>query len=389
MVGWYDACHFWTLAGNGLIKKPLMPKIRLKKQKGQFDKLLFWLTIVLTLLGLVAVADASAPQALTNFSDKYYFVKQQLVWAFVGLVFFAISSKINYQFWRKIGTPIFFISVLFLIAVLIPGVGLKTLGARRWISLGFFVFQPSELIKFTLVLYFAKLSVNGKKIITYLIPLAIVAGLIMLEPDLGTTIVVVSTGLIQMFIAGINIFAIIGASLAGGLASLLLIFTSEYRKARLLTFLTNSQDPLGKGYHIRQVLFALGLGGVFGSGLGASKQKYLFLPEAATDSIFAVIAEEIGFIGASALILLFAVFVIRMFMISSLAPDTFSKTLGFGISAWIAIQIIMNLGSMLALMPLTGIPLPLFSYGGSSLVMILFAVGIILNISKFTYAKKR
>jgi cell division protein FtsW len=174
----------------------------------------------------------------------------------------------------------------------------------------------------------------------------------------------------------------------GFLASVLLILTSEYRQARLTTFLTQTHDPLGKSYHIRQVLLSLGLGGIFGTGLGASRQKYLFLPEAATDSIFAVIAEEMGFVGASILIFLFFYFALRAYRISFTAPDKFSKIFALGLTSWIVIQTLLNLGSMLALVPLTGVPLPFISYGGTSLIMTLSVTGILLNISRYAEQKK-
>jgi cell division protein FtsW len=228
----------------------------------------------------------------------------------------------------------------------------------------------------------------NKKMLAYFIPLVFVAVLIMLEPDLGTTVVIVATGLVQVFVSGVNIFYFLGSLVVGFLASVLLILTSEYRQARLTTFLTQTHDPLGKSYHIRQVLLSLGLGGIFGTGLGASRQKYLFLPEAATDSIFAVIAEEMGFVGASILIFLFFYFALRAYRISFTAPDKFSKIFALGLTSWIVIQTLLNLGSMLALVPLTGVPLPFISYGGTSLIMTLSVTGILLNISRYAEQKK-
>jgi cell division protein FtsW len=366
--------------------------VRLKKQKKQIDRALLFLTIILVLLGLVAVADASAPQAVSVFSDRFYFVKQQIVWAFFGVLSLLIVANIPYKFWENIALFVFIISVALLIVVLIPGFGTKTLGARRWLSLGPITIQPSEFVKLATALYFAKLSAKEKSILAYLVPLGLVFALIMLQPDLGTTLVVAAIGMVQVFASGISILTFLATLIGGGIISFILIVTSDYRRERFFTFIKQSQDPLGKSYHIRQVLLALGLGGFWGVGLGASRQKYLFLPEAATDSIFAIIAEEVGFLGASVLIILFAYFVYKAFKISSGAPDKFSKILGIGISTWIATQTLLNIGSMLALVPLTGIPLPFFSYGGSALVMLLIAVGILLNISKHetrTYVKRK
>ena len=365
-----------------------MPKVRLKKQKGKVDSKLFILALVLTAIGLVAVADASAPQALNYFSDKLFFVKQQAVWALVGIVAMLTASRVHYSFWEKLATPLFFTSVVLLILVLVPGLGTSALGARRWLAFGSFSFQPSEVVKLTMALYLAKVAANGKKPLSYFLPLGLVAGLIMLEPDLGTTLVIGLLGMAQIFVSGINIFYFLGAAAVGGLASFLLIIFSDYRKQRLLTFLEATQDPLGRSYHIRQVLLALGSGGFFGVGLGQSRQKYLFLPEAATDSIFAVIAEEVGFLGAFILIILFAWLIIRALKIAKAAPDTFSKVLGVGIAAWIGGQVFLNIGSMVALVPLTGVPLPFLSYGGTALTMVLLSMGILLNISRYAKTSK-
>jgi cell division protein FtsW len=304
------------------------------------------------------------------------------------MVLLVIFSKIKYTFWQKLATPIFFVSLLLLILVLIPSFAPRTLGARRWLILGPVSIQPSEIIKFSLALYFAKLSASNKKILSYLIALAAVALLVMLQPDLGTTLIIVAIGMAQMFISNVNLLYFALSLIAGGLASILLVMISGYRRARFMTFLEQTNDPLGKSYHIRQILLSLGSGGLFGVGLGASRQKYLYLPESATDSIFAVIAEEIGFIGAAVMVIAFAYFVFRGIRISLGSPDVFSKVLSFGIVVWIASQIVLNLGSITALTPLTGVPLPLISYGGSSLMMILASIGILLNISKYETKKQ-
>jgi cell division protein FtsW len=362
--------------------------LSLKKQVKSVNKKFLSCAILLTVLGLLAVADASVPQAINAFGDKFYFLKQQVEWAALGIVLLVVFSNIKYTFWRRLAYPLFGISLVFLIMVLIPQFGLKTLGARRWIDLGFMNFQPSEVVKFTLALYFARLSESNKKALAYFLPVALIGLLIMLQPDLGTTLIVVSIGFTQMFVAGVNIWHFLAVILSGASASIALILTSDYRRARLMSFFEATQDPLGKSYHIRQVLLSLGLGGVFGVGLGASRQKYLFLPEASTDSIFAVIAEEVGFVGASILILILAYFIYLALKISFSAPDKFSKVFALGLTAWIGSQMLLNLASMLALVPLTGVPLPFFSYGGTSLMMILSVTGILLNISKYAEEPK-
>lgn len=361
--------------------------LRKNKQKNSLDRNLFYLTIVLVVLGLIAVADASAPQALNVFNDRFYFFKEQATWALIGLVAMILVSNINYKFWQKLSLPILIISLISVIAVLIPGVGTKVLGARRWIFIGPINIQPSEIAKFAIALSFASLASKSNKILPYLILLGMFCVLIMFQPDLGTTLIVASIGYIQMFLAGVNIFQYFGSIIVGLLASIGTILTSAYRRSRLLTFFKQSNDPLGESYHIRQILLSLGLGGVSGVGLGASRQKYLFLPEAATDSIFAIIAEEIGFIGGAVLILLFVYFVYKGLKIAYEAPDKFSQIFSAGIIGWIAVQVFLNIGSVVALVPLTGVPLPFISYGGSSLSTILVSVGILLNISRYRVKK--
>jgi len=358
----------------------------LSNQKLRLDKKLFLTAFILVFVGIVAVAEASAPQALNVFNDKFRFLKDQLLWAAIGIVMLLITSKVSYKFWEKVATPFFLVNILLLVLVLIPGIGLRVLGARRWIPLPIF-FQPSEIIKFGIVLFMAKMISKKKASVFYFTPLIIVAGLIMLEPDLGTTLIIILAVTIQIFASEINLLQFAGIGILGSLGVFILTVLSPYRKDRLLTFLEATRDPLGKSYHIRQVLLALGSGGLFGVGLGGSRQKYLFLPESSTDSIFAVIAEEIGFVGSFVIILIFAFFIFRAFKIARGAPDKFSQFLALGITAWIGGQTILNIASMTALVPLTGIPLPFISYGGSSLIMIMFATGILLNISKHASKK--
>lgn len=386
MATWNHAFRLWPLAFNHLNN---VRKIKLAKQKLSFDRNLLILVLVFVFVGLIAVADASAPQAQNMFGDKFYLFKQQLMWAGVGVVALLVTSKINYKFWEKIATPFFIFSLILLVLVLLPHLGFKALGARRWIDTGFFSIQPSELIKISLAMYLAKVASKGKTTLAYFLPLVIVVALIMLQPDLGTTMVVAILGLSQIFVSGVNLLYFAGAIITGFIGTVGLILASPYRKERLLTFLEMERDPLGSSYHIRQILLGLGSGGIFGVGLGASRQKYLFLPEASTDSIFAVIAEELGLIGAVCLILLFGLFIYKGLVIAMRAPDPFSKVLATGITAWIGGQAFLNIASMVAIVPLTGIPLPFISYGGSSLVTILFACGILLNISKYSKLEAR
>jgi len=345
------------------------------------DRTLMALIFTLLIVGLIAIADASAPEAINNYSDKFYFVKQQLMWAGIGTVAMIIAAKIHYSFWSKIATPLFGISLLFLLVVLLSHFGFSALGAKRWLYIGFFNFQPSELVKLTLAIYLAKVASKSKAALSYFLPLILVVGLIMLQPDLGTVLVIGFIALSQIFISGVNLWYFVGSLVFGFFGTLVLILTSSYRKERLLTFLESTRDPLGTSYHIRQILLGLGSGGLFGVGLGASRQKYLFLPEASTDSVFAVIAEELGIIGSVLIVSLFGIFIYKGLSIAAKAPDNFGRVLAAGITAWIGGQAFLNIASMVAIVPLTGIPLPFISYGGSSLVSVMIGCGILLNIS--------
>lgn len=366
-----------------------MRKLLSSKQKPKVDRGFLVLTLTLTVLGLLVVADTSAPQALSVFNDRFYFVKQQAIWAGIGIVGMVVAMQVPYKFWEKIALPAFIGIVITLVLVLIPGLGSKALGARRWLSLGPFSFQPSELVKLGLAIYLAKVGAKDKGALSFFIPIGILAGLIMLQPDLGTTLIVAFVGFVQVFVSGISIWAISASVAVGAVLAFIAVIFSPYRRARLMTFFEHSTDPLDSSYHIRQVLLALGSGGIFGVGLGKSRQKFLFLPESATDSVFAIIAEELGLIGATILIILLAIFIYKGLLIAYRAPDKFSKLLATGIIAWIGGQTLMNIGAMVAIIPLTGIPLPFFSYGGSALTTILIATGILLNISKYAQAEKR
>lgn len=360
-----------------------------QKQKTLVDRGVLFLCLGFLILGLIAVADTSAPLALSTFADSFYFVKQQLLWTVAGIVILFVSLNIHYSFWKKMAYPLFGLSVLLLILVLIPGFSSKVYGARRWLNLGFFSVQPSEIVKVTIIILFARFAEEKRRIFYYLVPLAVVSGLIMLEPDLGTTIIVLVIGFTQIFLSGVNLFYLLATLIGGGFLGTLVVLFSGYRKQRLLTFLNSTSDPLGSSYHIRQILLALGSGGLFGIGLGQSRQKYLFLPEVATDSVFAIIGEELGFVGAFVLVCLFAVFIYKMIRIVSKAPDTFASVLSVGVVAWIGGQMLLNLAAMTALVPLTGIPLPFFSYGGSHLTTQLLSIGILLNISRYAKEKQR
>jgi len=359
-------------------------KFKLKKQAKKIDKTLFFLIVGLSCFGLLMVYNASAAEALRDFGNKYYYLKFQLLWLGVGFLLMLLTSLINYKFWLKLAPFIFFINIFLLLLVLFPGIGYQIKGARRWLNLGFFVIQPAEMVKLSLSLYLSAWLAKKRSFWRFLLLLGTVAFLIIIEPDMGTAVVVITTAFFIYYISGASLFHLLPLALSGFIIGLLLILVSPYRRARLATFLNPNFDPLGRSYHIRQVLIAVGSGGLFGVGLGQSRQKYEYLPEATTDSIFAIIAEETGFVGASALILALFFIMYRGFKIAKKAPDLFAKLLAGSISFNFGLQTVINLGAMVALIPLTGIPLPFISYGGSSLIVALTSMGILLNISKFS-----
>lgn len=362
------------------MKKP--NTLVLRQQSRPFDYLLFFSILVLTGFGLLMVADASAVQAQNYFGDKLFYVKGQVAAAAVGIVGFLLASILPLRFWEKMAIPLLILTVIMLISVFIPGIGIGALGARRWVNLGDFNFQPAELAKLTLILYLARFLGNKVRILPFFIIVGTIAGLVLAEPDFGTTSIIVATSFAMLFMSGASALLFLGLAPLLVVAGGLLIWLSDYRRERLLTYLGEISDPLRSSYHISQVLIALSSGGLLGVGLGQSRAKYLFLPEAATDSIFAVIGEEFGFIGATILILIFVFIVTRMFRIAMRSQDPFAKLVASGIATWIGAQAFLNIAAMTAIVPITGIPLPFISYGGTALVGMLVASGIVLGISR-------
>lgn len=349
------------------------------------DRWLIGSAIFLSLFGLLMVYDSSVAIALRDFSDQYYFLKEQARWFVVGILAMAAASRVDYHMWARLAVPLLVSTLVLLLVVFVPGIGLVAGGAHRWISLGFFVFQPAELTKLSLTVYLSTWFATKEKgrTFAFLLLLAMVVGLVVAEPDLGTAIVIVGIAVTLYFLSGAPIWYF-GLLVPAVIAALVILaVSSPYRFARVTTFFNPEGDPLGASYQIRQVLLALGSGGWFGTGIGRSRQKYEYLPEANTDSIFAIIAEEIGFVGALIVIGLFLFLIWRGFRIAKRAPDTLGRLMASGIASWIGIQTAINLSANVALVPLTGVPLPLVSYGGSSLVMVLTGIGILLNISRY------
>lgn len=371
-----------------------MPKKRTKlnlfKQKRKIDAILIFLVIFLGFFGLLMIYEASNIMAARNFQDKYFFVKDQLLWFTIGLAAMAVTAKIHYKKYYYLSVPVMIISIITLIAVFIPGIGQKLLGAKRWISIGSFNFQPSEFIKLAVILYLSSWlsSFEKKRLTAFLMLFFLVVGLILLQPDLGTAFIITVIFLSNYFLSGSSIWHLIVIIPLTLVTVLGLAISSPYRLNRIMTFLNPNIDPLGTSYHIRQVLISFGSGGLWGLGIGASRQKYLYLPEATTDSIFAIIGEEFGFIGGLIFIMTIIFLLWRIYKITVNAPDKHSFLLAGGILTYLSTQIIINLGSMVALFPLTGVPLPFISYGGSNLIVTFISMGIILNINKYALDKK-
>ncbi len=342
------------------------------------------IAVFLTLFGLVMIFDASSYIAFRDFSDKYHFIKEQSLWVFLGFAALYFFSVFDYKKLYFFSVPVLVSAIIALILVFMPGVGVYTLGAHRWIHFGRFVIQPAEYVKLALAIYLSAWFSQKEKgrFLAFSLLMGLVLLLILLEPDMGTTGVILFEAFVLYFVSGARVrsFAfLIPLAMLGGF---LLTKFSPYRAARLATFLHPSEGVLTSSYHVKQILIALGMGGLTGVGLGNSLQKYAYLPENTTDSIFAIIAEELGFVGALAVIALLFLIVWYGFSIAQHTKDNFGKLLAAGITSFLAIQMIINLGAQTALIPLTGIPLPFISYGGSALLVDLSAVGILINISK-------
>lgn len=343
------------------------------------------ITALLVIVGLVFVFEASVAEAFNMVGDPYFFLKQQVVRAGIGVVALALATQVPLKWWRTISPIAFGLSVVLLLAVFVPGIGLHLNGARRWISLGGAVFQPVEFMKLSLIMFFATWLTQHRRVLPWLFLTGVPAALVILQPDLGSLLVLVGISFALYFVAGGQLKYIMGIVAAGLVLVSLAIIASPYRLARVTTYLNPESDPLGAGFHIRQITLALGNGHWFGQGLGNSRQKYAYIPEASTDSIFAIIAEEVGFIGSLALISLFGLYLATgVRIIKGTEPGSFEYLLAVGLLLWIAFQTVLNLAAVVALVPLTGVPLPFFSYGGSSLVMVLLATGILIAIRRQT-----
>jgi len=358
----------------------------------QFDKTLFFTVLTLLAFGLVMISSAGVVYSQTRFGDGYYFFKHQLLYGILpGFFVLYLFQKIDYHFWKKFAVLGFLVSIICLMLVFVPGVGSKVYGASRWIYLGPFSFQPSEMAKLAIIIYLAtwfesKGTQKIKDVFEGLLPflgiMGLIGFLIIKQPDMGTLGVIMLTSFAMFFVSGARLKHLFSMGLLGTLALGLLIKLEPYRFDRISAFLDPGADPRGIGYQISQALLAVGSGGFWGLGLGHSRQKFNYLPEPVGDSIFAVIGEELGLIGGIFLIILFVTLALRGLKVARNAPDVFGRLVATGITMWIILQAFINISANIALVPLTGIPLPFISYGGTSLVFLMAAVGILLNISK-------
>lgn len=365
---------------------------------GGFDKILIIDVLVLLVFGLVMVSSASVVLSYNNFGNNYYYLSHQFFRGVLpGLVLMILFARTDYRIFKKYSPYFLLITLLSLIVVFIPGISLDAKGASRWIVIAGMSFQPSEIAKLAFIIYLAawleqrKSKINDlhQGFIPLIMILALVAIPILKQPDFDTLIVMSALTFIMYFMAGAGL-NYIAVMIAGGItAFLILIKLAPYRMNRLMVFMHPELDPQGIGYQINQSLLALGSGGLLGVGLGHSRQKFNYLPEPMGDSIFAVTGEELGIIGVVFLIFLFAIFAVRGTHIVEKTNDDFGKFLAVGITSLIILQALMNMGAITALIPLTGTPLPFISYGGSSILSSLMAVGILLSISKYGKSVKR
>ena len=376
---------------------------RLRKEKeqesrelarGPIDLPFCLLVLLLTAIGLVMLLSASFPSAYyeTKNNDPMYYFTRQGVFAIMGVAAMFLISKINYQRFRAFAKPLLFFAIILLALVLVPGVGQTRNNATRWIGVGeLFTFQPSEIAKLAVVLYFSD-SISKKKdkmrttrygILPYLLIMGVLAVLMMLEPHLSGTVLILGTGAALMLVGGIR-WAWVGAAVgfAGGVATLMLTGVIKYGQSRIAMWQNPFIDPRGEGYQLSQSLISIGSGGLLGVGLGKSRQKFLYLPEEHNDFIFAIICEELGLIGATIIMLLFAALILRGYWIALHTRDRFGCLLVVGVTTLIAMQVFLNIGVVTGLLPTTGISLPFFSYGGTALSIQLAEMGIVLSVSR-------
>ncbi|MBO3444629.1 MULTISPECIES: stage V sporulation protein E [Clostridia] len=372
-----------------------MSKEALKKQidkgmKTEFDSVIFYTTMLLVFIGIIMVFSASFVQSSFKHHDAYYFLKKNLVYATLGFISMMFTAKIDYRFWKKNAKTIGIVAVILLLLVLTP-LGIKANGARRWLGVGGLTLQPAELAKFATIIITAKLIEkrydNIKSLTKGVIPLLMIPSLffalIILQPNMSTAGTVILVTFVMIFVAGMDMKFVIAMIGSGAALFAALVIAAPYRLKRVTSFLDPFQDPLGNGYQVIQGLYALGSGGLFGMGLGKSQQKWFYIPEPQNDFIFAIIGEELGLVGCAVVIMLFVILVYRCIRIALKCSNVFACMVVIGIGAQIGIQAALNIAVATSSMPVTGVALPFISYGGTSLIIFMSAIGIVLNISKY------
>lgn len=359
--------------------------------KKHFDFYLFTAIIILILFGAIMIYSASSIWANYKFEDSFYYVKRQMVFIVLGIFLMITTSKIDYNIYYENSNKILGICIILLILVLIPGIGSVRNGSRSWFGIGSLGIQPSEAAKLGMIIFTSKYLTNSSKflknykygVFPILGVLFLLFGLIMLQPDLGTGMILVISIISLLFIAGVNMKFFIGGGIIGLIGVIILIAIAPYRMDRITSFINPWNDPLGTGFQIIQSLYAIGPGGLLGRGYLKSIQKQFYLPEPQTDFIFSIIAEEFGIVGTIFVVFMFSFIIYRGIRIALRTKDSFAKYLAFGMSFQLAFQALMNLMVVIGMIPVTGVTLPFLSYGGSSLLITLASMGIILNISRY------
>jgi cell division protein FtsW len=358
------------------------------------DYVLIIITSILVLFGLLMLMSASSVISYQKFGSSYYLFWHQILSGFIpGLIIFWICSKIDFKVWKKFAFPMLILSILLLLAVFIPSLRSSFGSARSWINVFGFSIQPSEIVKLSFLIYLASwLDSRGLEkvrdlhygLMPFLILLGSISILMLMQPDLGTLSIIFIIALVSFYIGGGDIKHIISIISASLIAFFIAIKMAPYRSARFMVFLNPEVDPQGIGYHLNQALIAVGSGRWFGIGLGHSRQKYGYIPEVAGDSIFPIIAEELGFVFCAVYIILIFILVYHGLMVAKKSKTYYGRVLATGITIWIGFQSFINIASMIGLVPMTGVPLPFLSYGGTAMVMNLAAMGILVNISRYT-----
>lgn len=347
---------------------------------------------MLVITGLLAVYSASYAVGYREYGDTNYFVARQAVFALAGVAAMAVFMRMDYARLRTLSVPMLLAALFGLLAVLVPGIGVARNGAARWLDFGPVAVQPSEFAKLAVIIYIsAWLASRGQQIsrfsigfVPFVLLLGVVGGLVIAEPDMGTTIIVLLVASTLFFVAGAPLTHLGLLIAVGGMISYIVVNQKGYQMDRLVSFMDPASDPQGSGFQILQLLIALGSGGPLGLGWSESRQKFFYVPGSHTDGVFAILGEELGFVGLLVILALFAFFIYRALRVTLRSRDRFAMLLGIGIISWLSFQTLINIGGITRTIPLTGVPLPFLSYGGSSLVMVLAAVGVLLSISRYS-----